>query len=129
MKKIISFVIFISVFCGAYLISQSNFPAGVRIGSPTGPVLMRVFHGTVNLDLANTATITTSTQVVSNAITGAAIGDTVIVNPRALVETGLAQGECFVSAANTVSCTYVNPTIAGIDPAAQNFDVTVLRVR
>lgn len=75
----------------------------------------------VNFDniLANTTGEATAT------VTGAAAGDEVNVNPTSSLESGLVLGTSYVSAANTITIRLGNVTVGAINPASQNFVITV----
>jgi hypothetical protein len=80
-----------------------------------------------SVDLANVATIVAASQNVT--ITGIAIGDIPLyVCPAEALVANIAVtalGPC--AAANVLVCRVLNPTAAGIDAAAVNFRVGVLR--
>ncbi|MFN4903008.1 MAG: hypothetical protein ACK5HB_06695, partial [Ignavibacteria bacterium] len=66
-------------------------------------------------------------ESISITVTGAQVGGTVQVSPRAELETGIIIGYARVTAADTVSVRFVNTTNGPIDPAAVNVDVTVIQ--
>lgn len=78
----------------------------------------------VSVDIANTPTITTAETDVT--VPGIKVGDFVFVN-KPSHSTGLGVVNARVKAADTVSIQTLNPTVAGIDPAAETF--TILWVR
>ena len=114
------------ILAATFLWSQSRVNS-LQVGG--GSTLQRIIQTSVTFDPASVPAVSTSTQTVSSAVTGAVIGDAVTVNPRGLVAAGLAQGECFVSAADTVCCTFVNPTAGAVDAASQTWDILVIRAR
>ena len=75
----------------------------------------------VNFDniLANTTGEATAT------VTGAVVGDEVNVNPTSSLESGLVLGTSYVSAANTITIRLGNVTVGAINPASQDFVITV----
>lgn len=75
----------------------------------------------VNFDniLANTTGEATAT------VTGALVGDEVNVNHTSSLETGLVLGTYYVSAADTVTIRLGNVTVGAINPASQDFLITV----
>ncbi|MFN4819517.1 MAG: hypothetical protein ACK5JK_09830, partial [Ignavibacteria bacterium] len=66
-------------------------------------------------------------ESISITVTGAQVGGTVQVSPRAELETGIIIGYARVTGADTVSVRFVNTTNGPIDPAAVNVDVTVIQ--
>lgn len=65
-------------------------------------------------------------QQISVTVTGATVGDTVILGPPAGIETGLVWN-AYVSAINTVRVRVSNITGAAIDPASASWKVAVVR--
>lgn len=85
----------------------------------------RLLSNAASLDFASIAA-TTGNLTLTVAVTGAALGDRVILAQPAALPAGLiATGE--VSSANVVSITLFNNTAAAIDPAAMTWGVTVLK--
>ncbi|MFM8841003.1 MAG: hypothetical protein ACKOFB_07900, partial [bacterium] len=66
-------------------------------------------------------------ESIAVTVTGAQVGGTVQVSPRAEMETGIIIGYARVTAADTVSIRFVNTTNAPVDPAAVNVDITVIQ--
>ena len=60
-------------------------------------------------------------------VTGAVVGGTVTISPRADLEDGLIIAYSRVNAANTVRVRFVNATDAALNPAAVNIDITVIQ--
>jgi hypothetical protein len=60
-------------------------------------------------------------------VTGAVVGGTVTISPRADLEDGLIIAYSRVTAANTVRVRFVNATAAALNPAAVNIDITVIQ--
>ena len=67
------------------------------------------------------------TAYVNVAVTGAAVGSTVIVSPRGDMEDGIVIASARVSAADNVRIKFVNSSNGAVNPAAVNFDVTVIQ--
>lgn len=70
------------------------------------------------------ATITAPAQTVT--VPGVKLGDTVIVTPPAQTA-GVTIGSAYVSAADTVSVQFVNPTAGGVTPNAGTHKFTIFR--
>lgn len=78
----------------------------------------------LSIDIANTPTITTADTTVT--VPGVLVGDLVFVNkPSTSVGLGIANAR--VSAANTIIITTINPTVSGINPAAETYDLIIMR--
>lgn len=94
-------------------------------GSPSGPV--EAIATVQNINFAAVATITAPDQAI--AVTQSLVGDTVLCTPMGVWDPGLTlpQGRCLV--AGTVQFRICNPTAGNIDPAAQDCNLTFLRVR
>jgi hypothetical protein len=60
-------------------------------------------------------------------VTGAVVGGTVQVSPRAELETGIIIGYARVSANDYVSIRFVNTTGSNVNPAAVNVDISVIQ--
>lgn len=85
-----------------------------------------VIKGTVAVDLASMATLAGSE--ITLTITGAAVGDTVILNPVAAGNTaGIIYGGARVSAADTVKLRVFNGSAGTIDEASQTWDYCLIR--
>lgn len=80
------------------------------------------------VDVAWTPAIvaTVSSPAQSLTVPGVKIGDSVRVHPPSYVD-GVAITGAIVTAANTVSVKFVNPTAGGVTPAAGTYSVTVFR--
>jgi len=70
------------------------------------------------------ATITAPAQTVT--VPGVLVGDAVFVTPPAQTA-GVTIGSAYVSAANTVSVQFVNPTAGGVTPAAGVHKFMIMR--
>jgi hypothetical protein len=85
-----------------------------------------IAKGTVSVDLASMATLTGSE--ITLTITGAVLGDTVIMNPVAAGNTaGIIFGGARVSASNTVKMRVFNGSAGTIDESAQTWDYCLIR--
>jgi hypothetical protein len=84
----------------------------------------RTFELTV--DAASVAAVTVSNQTFSTGTETVSVEDMVVVNPASALSTGVALVGGFVSAANTLTLTFVNPTAAPVDPASVVIKVNVL---
>lgn len=73
---------------------------------------------------AEVATIVAPVQTVT--VPGAKVGDSVIVTPPGQTA-GVTIGSARVSAANTVSVQFVNPTAGALTPAAGTHKFTIIR--
>jgi hypothetical protein len=123
-------VIIASIFTGVSLRSQAVMTLDrLIVGGEGASTLSYIRAYSVTFDAASIAANTTAVQTVTSAATRAAIGDKVIVNPRAVVGAGAGIDECFVSAADTVRCVYANNTAAAVDPASATYDIIVIRNR
>jgi hypothetical protein len=75
--------------------------------------------------VAVTATASSAEQ--SFILTGLAVGDFVEVNPQVAVGAGLSIASARVSAANTLTISYMNATAGSLTPAADTYLVSVIR--
>lgn len=89
-----------------------------------GIPLLRNAAGTP-LTVAIGAVGANTTAEVTVAVTGARVGDGVMVIPRAACEAGYGPISARVSAANVVSVQFMNTTAGGLPAAAQLFDVVI----
>lgn len=86
----------------------------------------------ISVDPANLAANTGAYQAVTWPATAPNIADVVpgkrvVVNPTADISTpGYTIGDCYVSAAGTLRIQFVNVTAGPLNPAAQNFDFTLI---
>jgi len=92
---------------------------GIINGNAYGTYLIKA-----TLTPAEVATITTAEQTFT--VAGLKTGDFVSVNSPSLVA-GVALSNARVSAANTLALTFVNPTAAGVTPAAGSYKILVVR--
>jgi len=87
--------------------------------------LVGVFRKTVTVDLASVAANTTAEQNIT--VTGAQVGDTVIVEAASGINAGLGVVNARVASANTVALRMINATGSAIDAASATWYVTLLR--
>lgn len=91
-----------------------------------GSVLTKILKGTVTVDPASIAPNTVASQTFTLA--GAVVGDALTVNPPAAgLTAGLLVGQCFVSAANTITIVLFNTTVAPIDEASASWTYQLSR--
>lgn len=88
----------------------------LTVGS--GTMVQKVKSGTASVNLPDIAAATTGSATFT--VTGAAVGDVVVVNPPSLT-TGLAFAGAAVTATDTVTVYAVNATGSAINEAAKNF--------
>jgi hypothetical protein len=113
--------------------TQGSISAAGAISSDTslqagssGTPLTLIKKGTVTVDLADLAT----TAVADNSITvtGAAVGDLVLLQPPAAALTaGLILAQAWVSATNTVKIRVYNPTGGSINEASGTWVYALIR--
>lgn len=85
-----------------------------------------IAKGTVSVDLASMLTLTASE--ITLTISGAVLGDSVILNPIAAGNTaGIIYGGARVSAADTVKMRVFNGSAGTIDEAAQVWEFILIR--
>lgn len=110
----------VSTFSGP-IVSTAGFKAGA-----SSQALTYIASGSVAVDPASIAALTSAeTQV---TITGAAVGDIVVMNIPASLETGLIYSGVRVSAANTVQIRISNMTAAGVDGISRSWGYTIIRI-
>lgn len=95
-----------------------DLTAGTLAVGSSGSVIKKIATNTASVDLAEIAATATGSGTFT--VTGAAVGDAVIVNPPALT-TGLVFGGAAVTGANTVTVYATNATASPIDEAAATF--------
>lgn len=88
-----------------------------------GPAITKALKAAATLDFGSITNATSADLTV--AVTGAAVGDPVILGLPAAMVTGLVFN-AFVSAANVVTVRASNITAAPINPASGSFTVIVL---
>lgn len=98
--------------------------SGIKVGQ--GTAISKVLRGTVTVDPSSVGANSASTQTVT--ITGAATGDSVVLNPPSGgLTAGLLVAQARVSAANTVSITYYNTTGSAIDESSGTWNYLLVR--
>lgn len=99
---------------------------GFKAASNNNKAVTYMDAGTVSVDPASLATLSSSeTQV---TISGAAVGDIIVMSPPASLETGLIFSGARVSAANTVQVRLSNMTAGSIDGAARTWSYFIIRM-
>jgi hypothetical protein len=91
----------------------------------TGVAVNAVLSNSASLNFASIAAAASADLTIT--VTGAAVGDEVTVGLPAAPTAGIIY-QAFVSAANTVTVRATNITGDAIDPAAQTFNVAVLKL-
>lgn len=99
---------------------------GFKPASSSSQAMTYIKSGTVTVDPASLATLSSSETSV--AISGAATGDIVIMNPPASLETGLTFSGARVSAADTVLVRLTNVTAGSVDGASRSWTYTIIRI-
>jgi len=97
---------------------------GLLPGGTAGYHLNKILHASTVFDFPNITAGTTSTTTVS--VTGAAVGDAVVVNPDSVIEAGI-NIYGYVSAANTVTIVAANPSAGAVNPVSRTYYVTVFK--
>jgi hypothetical protein len=91
--------------------------------SGTGATITKVLSGSASLDFGSISTASQANLTIT--VTGAAVGDEVIMALPAAPAAGLVFN-AFVSAANTVTIRASNITGLSVDPAAATYGVIVI---
>jgi len=92
---------------------------GITNGNTFGAYLILA-----SLTPASVATITCAEQ--SFTVNGLKVGDIVMVNPPSITA-GVSLTAARVSAANTLTITFCNPTAGSLTPAAGSYAINVMR--
>lgn len=87
--------------------------------------LLKVFAVSVTWDPAAVATATTAEQNVT--VTGVQVGDIVLAYNKPTNTAGAMPVNARVSAANTVSVSFVNPTAGSVNPASETWTFVIGR--
>ncbi len=91
-----------------------------------GTAITKIIKGTIAVDLASVATHTTTEVTLS--ITGAAVGDIVVMNPVAAGNTaGLIFGGARVASTGVVKLRVHNSSTSTVDEAEQVWDYCLIR--
>jgi hypothetical protein len=102
------------------VVSDNGFIAG------TGATITSVLTATSTIDFTSISANTTADSS-GITVTGAAVGDAVMVGVPATIASGLVVTG-YVSAADTVKVRAANVTASPIDPASGSFRVVVVKV-
>lgn len=97
--------------------------AGITIGSG-GSAISKVLTATATLDFGSLAAQTSADLTIT--VTGAAVGDAVIMGLPAAPDSGVVFN-AFVSSSNTITVRATNATSGAIDPASATFRATVIQ--
>ena len=98
-------------------VSATQFGRGTAINK---------IKGTVSINPTIISATTTSSQ--NFTLTGAVVGDSLVLNLSAAgLTTGLLVTQCYVSAADTITIVFWNPTIVPIDEPAGNWTYQLVR--
>lgn len=88
-------------------------------------------HGTyevvVTFDAASAAAVTAVPQAITVTGVDPARDTCIAVEPQSALATGLALGACRVSAANTITVPFINPTAGAVDNASIDYKVVLAR--
>jgi hypothetical protein len=95
---------------------------GFEVGE--GATVTRILRGSASLDFPSINAVSQADLTIT--VTGAAVGDTVVLGLPAAPTAGITFN-AFVSAANTVTVRATNVTAGAIDPAAAVYTVLVMR--
>jgi hypothetical protein len=111
-------------FIGELTTADPLLAVGLTVGG--GTQLTKIFRGTVSINPASLATVTAADTSVT--ITGAVVGDSVILNPpTAGLTAGMLVCGAWVSATDTVKVRLYNGSVGTIDEAAANWTYTIIR--
>lgn len=103
--------------------SATHF-SGLNVGA--GSDVSKIIIGTISVDLPSIASAAVGEATLT--ISGAKVGDKVVMNPVAAGNTaGLVSGGARVSAANTVKLRVANLSGGVVDEAAQIWDYIIFR--
>jgi len=101
-------------------------PTATTIAIGSGTVITKVVKGTVTINPASINATTVSSQTFT--LTGAATGDSLMLNPPAAgLTAGLLVSQYFVSAADTITVVFFNTTGAPIDEGSASWGYTLIR--
>lgn len=99
---------------------------GLKLADADNQALTFIKSGTVAVDPASIATLESAETSVT--ISGAAVGDILIMNVPASLETGLAYSGCRISAADTAQVRLTNVTAGPVDGASRTWTYTLIRI-
>ena len=97
----------------------------LQVSAVNGSAITVIRKGTVTIDPASVNATTVADQTFT--LTGAAVNDILVLNPRAALTAGLTWGGAHVSATNTVKIRFYNTTGAPIDEASATWDYILIR--
>jgi len=97
------------------------------MGSSTAPALRILYGGSATATWTSIAAQATQ-QAQSVTVTGAAVGDLVVVSPDNAFASGALGVTGRISAADTLVISITNPTAAAIDPGSQTFKYLIVRI-
>jgi hypothetical protein len=100
--------------------------AGFKPASSSSQAITYIAYGTISVNPASITTLASAETAVT--ITGAAVGDIVIMNVPASLETGLIFSGARVSAADTVQVRLSNMTAGSVDGAARDWTYQIIRI-
>lgn len=106
--------------------AQAPSSWGTNLSTPISGNVAGMFPLQITNSFTAVATITTSTQNVT--VAGLQVGDMVLIQ-KLTAQTGLMMnGVSYVTTANTLPVTFVNPTAGSITPTASDtYNLTVIR--
>ncbi len=109
---------------GAAVTGASTFATSVAVGG--GTAITKVVKGTIAVNPSSLDTLTG--EILSLTITGAAVGDIVVICPAAAGFTqGILLGGAWVSATNTVKLQVFNSTGGTLNEASATCDYVLIR--
>jgi hypothetical protein len=117
---------------GSNTVSKSTFSGpvisknGFKLVNNSSQALTYIQAGSISVNPASIATLASAETAVT--IAGAAVGDIVIMNVPAALETGLVFSGARVSAANTVQVRLSNITAGAVDGAALTWTYQIIRI-
>ena len=115
---------FIGPIAGAVTGSTVSASTSLTVGG--GTAITKVIKGTIAIDPSSLTTF--QVEVLTLAITGAVVGDTVVINPAAAGYTaGIMLSSPFVSSANAVKVTVLNATGGTLNESTANCTYTLIR--
>lgn len=111
---------------GATPAANLDVEGDFKLGA-NGTVLDNIIKVAVTSLSPNSNVANNASRAYTTTVTGAAVGDVVIVSPRTQYGAGVIIGTAMVSAANTVRITFTNLSGATITPADDTFDVIIIQ--
>lgn len=115
---------FTGALTGDVVATTVTASTSVAIGS--GTAITKVVKGTIAVNPSSLLTLTG--EVLTLTITGAAVGDAVILHPPAAgLTAGMLVGQAYVSATDTVKVAVFNGSAGTIDEASATWIYTLIR--